>query len=139
MQSLINTACLKFGGRALLESCFLVEFGVKCSTWSSFSPVQCSSGIISPGKSKPAARQGFRATFLLTVSSSAPAKTTKMARSSLIEKAFLEHWLHRLVTPRYSFQLAGLYHSSDRERGTKRFKREPQATLINAWFRGPAN
>lgn len=129
LQSLINTACLKFG-RALLESCFLVEFGVKSSTLSSRASL-CTrllfSGIISPRKSKPAARQGFQATLLLTVSSSTPAKTIKMARSRLIEKAFLEHWLHRLVTPRYSFQLAGLYHSSDSVRGTKRFKREPQA------------
>ena len=74
LQTLINTACLKFG-RALLESCFLVEFGVKCSSLSSSLPPVWSrllfSGIISPRKSKPAARQGFQATFLLTVSSSA--------------------------------------------------------------------
>ena len=141
LQSLINAACLKFG-RALLESCFLVEFGVKCSSlWSSSPPsafLQCAprlllSGIISPRKSKPAARRGFQATFLLTVSSSR-AKTTKTAWSRLIEKGFLEHWLHRLVTLRYSFQLAGLYHSSDRGLRTKRliphFKRKPQAAQV---------
>ena len=70
-----------------------------------------------------------------------------MARSRLIEKAFLEHWLHRLVTPRYSFQLAGLYHSSDRGVRDKKVDSALQKetassageTVINAWFRGPGN
>ena len=46
-------------------------------------------------------------------------KKGEMARSRLIEKAFLPGWLHRWMALRYSFQLAAFYRSSDKIQGGK--------------------
>lgn len=92
------------------------------------SSVFCLGALSAHGNQSQRLSGVFQATFLVRLSSNA--KRAKWLEARLIEKAFLEHWLHRLVTLRYSFQLVGLYHTSDKITHTK--------TVIPAYRKGTA-